>query len=169
MPCAFSSIVTLRRRVCFVVVVLLTVRCLSGRDDALAVIPLHETHCQKHVTDEACDQFPVLAWLIEIEPIDRTCRGGFQTRPGAANTDREVTPLSRERRLPREGGFETRPYKCPICALPREKRVCTTQWMAGTPGCETGRKRRSATGMSTATKIAKTHNTSMKERSVAWL
>jgi hypothetical protein len=35
------------------------------------VTPLHETHCQKRVTDQACDQFPVLARLIEIEPIDR--------------------------------------------------------------------------------------------------
>jgi hypothetical protein len=35
------------------------------------VTAVHETDRQKHIIDEACDQFPVLIWLIEIEPIDR--------------------------------------------------------------------------------------------------
>jgi hypothetical protein len=61
-----------------------------------------------------------------------TCRGGFQTRPGATNTDREVThrssgritlTISREPRLPREGGFETRPSKSPdLCVDVADRR-----------------------------------------------
>src|SRR5437764_2729765 len=54
-PCAFSSICPPRLRACFVVVVLLTMCCLSGRNDAFAMTALHETDRQEHVTHETCD------------------------------------------------------------------------------------------------------------------
>src|SRR5262249_30919136 len=63
-PCALSSIAVRRGRVCFVVVGLLTVRCLPGRDNAFAVAALDETHRQEHITDESCDQLPVFDRLV---------------------------------------------------------------------------------------------------------
>src|ERR1700722_4173967 len=83
--------------------------------------------------------------------LDRgSCRGGFQTRPGATDADHEVsqgsvamhegrvsialtsrtilrggrmTPrTSRKRFLPKQGGFKTRPYKSPdLCAASRKR------------------------------------------------
>src|SRR5437660_9730642 len=71
MPCALSSSAVRRRRVCFVVVDLLTVRCLPGRDDAFAATALDVTHREEHIADQPGDQLPVLVRLIEVEPINR--------------------------------------------------------------------------------------------------
>jgi hypothetical protein len=58
--------------------------------------------------------------VVRLRTNRDTCRGGFETRPGATNTDREVKHLSyhaggvcRER-----AGLKPAPTGLPICALP---------------------------------------------------
>src|SRR6516165_9681990 len=80
--------------------------------------------------------------------MDRgSCRGGFQTRPGATDADHEgAHPLtsqtiprggrmtrrtSRERFLPKQGGFETRPYKSPDLGAAMIASIAPDRYAAG--------------------------------------
>jgi hypothetical protein len=54
---------------------------------------LNETHRQKHVTDETCDQFSVLVWLVQIEPIDRVRIVEYQPGKLKGYAMRAIIPL----------------------------------------------------------------------------
>src|ERR1043166_5892379 len=105
-PCALSSMTIPRRRFCFVVVDLLTMRCLSGRDDAFALTPLDETNGQENVPDETCNQLPVLVRLVENETIDRVQILQTSRRAGA----RSAWPSDHSIRIHHHALYTGMPY-----------------------------------------------------------
>ena len=63
------------------------------------------------------------SWVVCRGPV-RNKKALDRIRAYIANNPAQwavTLTISRERRLPREGGFETRPYKSPDCALRREE------------------------------------------------
>ena len=86
-----------------------------------------QSHSPKLRTGERKEEFS----RVSFEHDGGSCRGGFQTRPRPAFT---VYPLIRDlstnfqfaadpgnsvaASMWHEGGFETRPYKRPACAMP---------------------------------------------------
>jgi hypothetical protein len=142
------------------------VGCFSAGAEPLCVVAHRQSGYKQ--TSAGSFQTPAANRVVRLRTDRDTCRGGFQTRAGATNTDREVTHLSRnsvgggfqtcptlqraacllqkrwitfaltsrivlrrgrmaltisrERRLPREGAFQTRPYKSPAFVRRREPR-----------------------------------------------